>query len=404
MDDASVESITIHGTTSSSTPPALHDSTTTTEDVINLVDDLSDDDDNDQELSCTFDMSLQEGNDDTLYWLSIDQLCDQRTPENASFLVPKPSDWKDYEDTTAQISFDKARSELWQQLQAEVQTFKQNFYSNPTIQEFLKGKPDTNENCQAALYNLLLGANSKLGIAIREATQMDELSYLKFLHTFILSCQLNSTIINLHENSDIRMDFISTTEEYNKVWRQILKAGEIQHNLTREDPLWVKVEGIFNNIAKLLFMSNDPNFHYVIALDDDKVHFEYEKFSNTNGLKRCRHVKANAKGFVLHVAGFGASQVPVQVAWMREGDTEETCYRRMVGNMYGIQCGPNNRPTINNSNFYSDLGYWNVSLLFNFFLLTGAGIGGTLKRADWLPYTYNEKETRRTTGGANAGE
>ena len=138
-------------------------------------------------------------------------------------------------------------------------------------------------------------------------------------------------------------------------------------------------------------MSEDPNFHYVLAIDDDKVHFEWKKFTNTHGLKRCRHVKANARGFVIHTCGFAATSGVVQVGFMQEGDRETSVYQRIVGALFGAAAGENNIPRIKNAEFHSDRGYWSIELLYNYMLLTGADVGGTLIRCGWIPFTYDWK-------------
>jgi hypothetical protein len=192
---------------------------------------------------------------------------------------------------------------------------------------------------------------------IRSATGMDELTWCKFSYSFFLCCQLNQGVAALHTNKDISSDMLMDTKEYNKAWKKISRCGEIRTGGERTDPLWQKIESIFNEAARSLLMSDNPELFYVIVLDDDTVHFEWKRFTNTQGLKRARHVKANARGFVLQVAANTASGVPIQVAWMKEGDTEESCYRRIVGKLFGQASGENNRPKIQDATFESDRGY-----------------------------------------------
>jgi hypothetical protein len=81
----------------------------------------------------------------------------------------------------------------------------------------------------------------------------------------------------------------------------------------------------------------------------------------TFGLKQMRHVKANARGFVLHTAGHAASGAPIQIGWMREGGTEGTVYERIMGHLFGSASGTNTRPEMLNATLSSDHGYWTVS-------------------------------------------
>jgi hypothetical protein len=140
-------------------------------------------------------------------------------------------------------------------------------------------------------------------------------------------------------------------------------------------------------------------FNYVLALDDGKVHFEWKKMTDTAGLKRMRHVKANARGFVVHTAGHVAFGAPIQIGWMRDGDdTEGSVYQRIIGHLFAMATDTNNRPEILNATLRSDRGYWTVDLLFKYALPSGAHIGGTVKHLDWLPFTYKNKEESELPG------
>lgn len=137
-------------------------------------------------------------------------------------------------------------------------------------------------------------------------------------------------------------------------------------------------------------MSDDPNFRCTIAIDDDKVHFEWKRFTNTKGLKQCRHTKANARGFALHTAGFPLSSTVIQVGFMQEGDTETSCHQRTLGSLFGIFEGSNNRPRIKNAGFLSNRGHWVIELLFNCVLPAEADPMGTPMRNGWCPFTCDK--------------
>jgi hypothetical protein len=51
-------------------------------------------------------------------------------------------------------------------------------------------------------------------------------------------------------------------------------------------------------------------------------------------------------------------------------------------------------PLLSNIIFASDHGYWSLALLFGFVLQTGVNVIGVLKRCDWLPFTYNNPNSK----------
>lgn len=322
------------------------------------------------------------------WWPSSDQLDEMKIPKDANFTVPKPADWTDVPGTV-HLCIDRAKREAWEQCKREIHVIRSNVNKIPGVNEAIENGLTLEE----ALFDYLLGPSSEQARVIIKATGVDEVTYNRFIFSFMLSCQTNQSLPALHRNDDISKEFLMPTVEYNKIWRLISKAGEVRAaGANREDPLWKQIERIFNEQARQLFMSDDPDFQYVIAVDDDKVHFEWKRYSNTKGLKRCRHTKANARGFVLHTAGFPGCGSVVQVGWSQESDTDTTVYQRIVGGLFGIVEGGNNRPKIMNVEFLSDRGYWAIELLFDYMLPTGAAVGGTVKRNGWLPFTYDKKK------------
>ena len=126
---------------------------------------------------------------------------------------------------------------------------------------------------------------------------------------------------------------LQSDDEWRDTWKQIANShGGFQKKL-----FWMFVEENFNSDAIELFMPRDEeaSFQYLVALDDDKIHFEHTESTDTKSLKRHRHTRDNCKGFVQHVLAFPATDVPVQSVFEREKDTAETCYMRGVRSLFG---------------------------------------------------------------------
>jgi hypothetical protein len=86
----------------------------------------------------------------------------------------------------------------------------------------------------------------------------------------------------------------------------------------------MELERVYNEDMQQLFMpaKADANeFVFVIALDDDKVHYNFGRNSDTSGLKKQRHVKVNRTGFTLHTCVHAASCLTIRVEWNRELDS-----------------------------------------------------------------------------------
>lgn len=134
---------------------------------------------------------------------------------------------------------------------------------------------DKNMPVGQAMFEYLLGPSSEHGRAIKKATGLSDIDYCRLVYTFMLFFQTNQSAANFHMNKDVIADCLMSLKEYNAAWRKISKAGEVRAaGANREDPLWQQIRRIFNEQAREMFMSDDPDFNYTIAIDDDKVHFE----------------------------------------------------------------------------------------------------------------------------------
>ena len=130
---------------------------------------------------------------------------------------------------------------------------------------------------------------------------------------------------------------------------------------------------------------------FMVALDDDKMHFNITKNTSCMGLKPQRHIKDNRMGFTAHTSALAAMDVPIRIDMERERDTPHTCYKWQMKKLFSGNCG-DAIPNLGSVTIASDRGYWNVPLLFGFLLRAGANVIGTVKRCNWFPFTYDRKD------------
>jgi hypothetical protein len=138
----------------------------------------------------------------------------------------------------------------------------------------------------------------------------------------------------------------------------------------------------------------------IIALDDDKRHYDNNSAQETDGLKQTVHAECRRKGFVAHSAALPTCGIIVAVTWERVGDTSTSCYKRIIQSQFGNGHGSSLPPDLSGLLFASDRGYWSTELLFEYLLKSNADIHGTVKRCPWFPFTYQqvlEKNDTRTT-------
>ena len=76
---------------------------------------------------------------------------------------------------------------------------------------------------------------------------------------------------------------LMSADTYNFFWQEISKAGQCQSGAKRGDPIWMELERILNKLTRHLFMSDNLEFTYDIALDDDKLHYEWSKCPTPTG-------------------------------------------------------------------------------------------------------------------------
>ena len=134
-----------------------------------------------------------------------------------------------------------------------------------------------------------------------------------------------------------------------------------------------------------------------IALDNDKVHFQFSTQAVRKdkdylcGLKACQHVKANCRGFTIDSAVSAATGFPLHFSALRQGESNTQNYNRMILFMFYhfFSNGAAMNQALTGIIFCSDRGYWTAPLIL---LILGLGgiVFGTLWRMEWAPYTYDQ--------------
>ena len=134
-----------------------------------------------------------------------------------------------------------------------------------------------------------------------------------------------------------------------------------------------------------------------IALDDDKVRFQYSTKAVKHdkdylcGMKGCQHTKANRRGFTVDSAVSSVTGFPLNFSVLRQGENNTENYNRIVRFMFShwFSVGAAMIQALNRITFCSDRGYWTAPLIL-LLLELGATVFGTLQRMEWVPFTYDQ--------------
>jgi hypothetical protein len=151
------------------------------------------------------------------------------------------------------------------------------------------------------------------------------------------------------------------------------------------------VQEALNETCRLLFIEGFNSSMHVIV-DDDKMHYNIDAKADTQSIKITQHVRDNRKGFVAHTACYTACGLPIGIEWERANDdSTAAATERVIRNQLSPASGQSGPPTLTNTVFAMDRGYCLPSLLFDFFIPSGADILGTVKRTPMFPFTYDQK-------------
>ena len=316
--------------------------------------------------------------DDDNYWLSEDQLFELQTERDPASKIPPPlKDWSELDASTkTEVIVSKARRVAWDHGHDKILLHKKN------VSSILPG----NDHATTKVYKHLFGSKSKLKALFCEELDISFETYLGFLLSFFKSCRYKMSVKNLHDTDD-QIANLMPNDQYNRVWRAIARAPRHAHG----ESFWQQVKSALNKAYKELFTesttaTDDQHFRYIIGLDDDKLHYNWSKETDSDFLKKDHHAKDNRQGFTLHTAAFSATAAPLHVSAQRSGETVRLTTERMLDEIFGKHTGT--AVSLKNVDLAMDRGYWEAKLLFNM-LSKGAHLYGTIKRIDWVPFTYD---------------
>jgi hypothetical protein len=302
---------------------------------------------------------------------------------------PAPDDWDEVEHAAPILTVDKARREGWHQGKAECRSicgrYKRrvdSLFGNTTRHSKQPALTDY------AFFKLFGAEDSRVGHLFRQKLNMNAAQYCQFMATFFTSCQFKTPVSKLHASKCFDSTNLMPLDEYHGNWRKIASAGTAGSD---SEPFWMEAEEICNKDLSEIFLPTDTDQeNFLVALDDDKMHYRITFATESLGLKQCRHVRDNVTGYTAHTSALAAMDVPIRIDMERERDSPHICYVRQIKKLFGGNCG-DGIPNLSNVTVASDRGYWNVTLLFSFLLCAGANVIGTVKRISWFPFTYDRK-------------
>jgi hypothetical protein len=340
--------------------------------------------DNDPEESCWIPSHFVGG-------IGAGQVNESKGRNSAADICPKIDDWDEVETLSSPVvTIDKARREVWKQGQQEIHAIRSKLKARMEQESSM----DTGNKRDVAvfLFQVVFGPLSSIGSFFQTSLNIDAKVYCSFMTSFFSSCQWGAALSHLHNSTRIDGTGLMKLDEYNILWRKIAKIGSNKSNNQSVQPFWMGVGDVLNKELMTLFLPEDMDeFNFLVALDDDKMHYNIGSSTECMGLKEQRHVKANRTGFTAHTSAYAAVDVPIRIDMERENDNPQTCYERQMRALFGRGRG-GLMPDLSNVTVASDRGYWQASLLFSFLLYCGANIIGTVKRNNWFPFTFDRKD------------
>jgi len=250
--------------------------------------------------------------------------------------------------------------------------------------------------------DLIFGQKSNIGRLLEEKLEVVSEKLLKIIGTFSLAAAYNLSKTQLFcKNSFVNREALPDEDTYTEFWKKAAMYGckELGNKAPVRDmkPLWLDVQHALNDTLRRLFIEGFEK-DMRITTDDDKMHFQLSSKADTQGLKTTQHVRDNRKGFVAHTACYTASGLPIGIEWERENDdSTAAATERLIRAQLAPTSGQTGPPSLPRTEFAMDRGYCLPSLLYDFFLPSGADIMGTVKRSPMFPFTYDQKLSRNDT-------
>mmetsp|Transcript_2631 Transcript_2631/g.5310 ORF Transcript_2631/g.5310 Transcript_2631/m.5310 type:complete len:466 (+) Transcript_2631:45-1442(+) len=269
--------------------------------------------------------------------------------------------------------------------------------------DYLRGRLGFEEEGEDNLFELIFGEDSELFANAFKKIGVEYAEFVAFIATFYLECRLRTTLSRLVDDRDINTDRYMSHERYAAIWKKMDSHGK-GHNFTNR--FWEMIEAALNDNLHDLFVPKKDEFTMRLAHDDDKHWYNETKkladrpLGEETKLKRARHVRDNAKGFVADVTVNAASGFPVNVRYRRSGESSTTAFREVMKFLFKF-ADDSSAPNLSGKvEIAADRGYWNIDTLVFCVGRLGAGVVGTIKRGmKWFPFTWGEKKQSSTQRG-----
>jgi hypothetical protein len=109
----------------------------------------------------------------------------------------------------------------------------------------------------------------------------------------------------------------------------------------------------------LALMTKDDNSLQLVAIDDDdKMHYNYNVMTNSDGIKKDHHAKDNWHGFTVHTSCYSATDKIIQAGFQRDGENVQQSTPRGITNVFGKHTGRLTDDALNNISILGmDRGY-----------------------------------------------
>ncbi len=305
------------------------------------------------------------------------------------FLAPPQETWKDYstKENPAVLTIDSAKDRQWELTKVEIREVMANVIE-------LLGCIDKDGVKEESIFNFIIGPKSKVGKFLCTELGMNEMTYLKFLHTLLIQAAYKSSSEQLFMPlSRLRDCLLLKKGEYNGIWKIISekkRLSKTQMSTSRRPvPLWQTLETHVNELLVAISITNSDR-RISIALDDDKIWMNISRAYAVDlfNLKYTTHVRPNRKGIIAHTAISTGANIPLGIVFERTKDSTMTCFKRLIDFMFS-QSGQTN---LRNVSIHSDRGYMLPNLVFEYLVSSGAEVLGTIKRmAQCWPFTFKQK-------------
>ena len=209
----------------------------------------SDDNDNDGgfnpffqqgEVDLEFDPMVGNDDEEDDYWLSEQQDTKMRRQNDDT---PKANEWKDvpqHDLKDMSVTIDRAREQVFNQAKTEIKILQEGWGEQSPSFEKLAEKT--------------FGKKSRLFLLLVVELNLDYPTFCRFMATFFAACQRKMPVSQMLK--DRRLDktgFVSFVE-YCKILRRIESIGGNEDTGTIGEPLWMKIEDVYNTEVKDIFL------------------------------------------------------------------------------------------------------------------------------------------------------